>query len=71
MRAAVLIYGTTPTTAPHEAHCTKFCLNLLPLTFASFSSKRVQSHLGHLDIAIIIVFRDFTTNIVIVAISKC
>lgn len=45
--------GTTPTTAPQEEHWIKNMRYALPLIFASFSSKRVQSHLEHLDIAIV------------------
>ena len=51
--APVFMKGTTPTTAPQDEHCTKYIRYALPLIFASFNSKRVQSHLEHLDIAII------------------
>lgn len=51
--APVFMKGTTPTTAPQDEHCTKYIRYALQLIFASFNSKRVQSHLEHLDIAII------------------
>lgn len=49
MSDAVLKNSVTPTTAPHLEHCTKMSLTADPAGSATFVSKNMLSHLGHLE----------------------